>query len=74
LQDTAALPDALVPVSQEQLAKPEPKPAAPSVLTPAERAKLESERIQAEAAKIQRADFITHLCGTGSTKPSGKAN
>ena len=50
-------------------AKPEPK--AERVLTPAEAAKAESERVQIEAAEFQRTDFLSRLCGDGSLKPSG---
>jgi hypothetical protein len=49
---------------------PEPPPMAPRVLTPAERAKQESERVQAEAETFLRSDPITKLCGRGSTKPN----
>jgi hypothetical protein len=59
------------PVDQE----PAPKPvAAPKVLTPAEWARQESERVQQEAEQFQRSDFLTQVCGIGYTTPSGKAN
>jgi hypothetical protein len=55
--------------------KPAPKPVpTPKVLTPAEWAKQESERVQREAELFQRTDFLTQVCGTGYTTPSGKAN
>ena len=73
--ETPAEPLAAQPAEQEQLkAKPGPIPATPPVLTPAERAREESERVQAEAEQFQRTDFLTQLCGTGSAKASGKAN
>jgi uncharacterized protein DUF5681 len=58
------------PVEQQQPAKPEPPPVAPRALTPLERAKQESERVQAEAEPFLRNDPITKLCGRGSTKPN----
>jgi hypothetical protein len=62
-----------VPLAAHERPSPAPAlPAAPPapVLTPREAANLESERIQREAEQILRTDFITGLCGRGSTKPS----
>jgi len=49
---------------------PEAPPVAPRALTPVEKAKQESERVQAEAEQFLRNDPITKLCGQGSTKPN----
>jgi hypothetical protein len=59
-----------VPIA-EQESTPIP---VPRVLTAAEWARRESDRVQREAEQFQRTDFLTRVCGTGSDKPSGKGN